>query len=258
MSIIVSHFQSAVDVPLTSPTTDPTIRIRRTDTQVLVVTDDSMTEQGDGNFSYDFTPDPALSYSIRVDGDPLGAGQVLAGSRYQFAALDAIAAENIEAHAITAAKIATDAITADKIAASAITSSEAPALANLDVAVSTREAESAASTRASTNQTEHDATQALIAAIGAGNELATFTVAAGGDDISIHSDATQADDYFNGMLVIVTSGTDVMARRIDDYTQTNGVFDLEEALPFTPGAGDTIVVLGIPVDPPLVVGSAVG
>jgi hypothetical protein len=39
-------------------------------------------------------------------------------------------------------------------------------LGRIDVAVSTREAESAAASRASTNQTEHDATQAAIANIG--------------------------------------------------------------------------------------------
>lgn len=53
-------------------------------------------------------------------------------------ATDAIGAAQIAANAITSAKIAADAIGASQIAAGAITSSEAPALANLDAAVSTR------------------------------------------------------------------------------------------------------------------------
>jgi len=46
----------------------PTIRIRRTDTQALVVTDAAMTEQGDGAYSYEFAPVDGLDYSIRADG----------------------------------------------------------------------------------------------------------------------------------------------------------------------------------------------
>lgn len=50
----------------------------------------------------------------------------------------AVTAASIASNAITSAKIATDAIGGAQIAAGAITSSEAPALANLDAAVSSR------------------------------------------------------------------------------------------------------------------------
>jgi hypothetical protein len=69
-------------VPVTTPATAPTIRIRRQDTQALVVTDASMTEQGDGIFTYDFAESATLEYVFRCDGDPIGAGQTTALERY--------------------------------------------------------------------------------------------------------------------------------------------------------------------------------
>lgn len=86
MSTIVACFTNN-GVPLTSPANAPTIRIRRTDTQALVVTDDAMTEQGDGCFSYDFTPTDGLDYSIRADGDPTASGQTTQAERYAFGSL---------------------------------------------------------------------------------------------------------------------------------------------------------------------------
>lgn len=87
MSTITAYWESAIDTPLVAPGDVPTIRIRRTDTQALVVTDDVMTEVGDGLFFYDFTNDEDLDYSIRADGDPSATGQVLTGSRYQTGSL---------------------------------------------------------------------------------------------------------------------------------------------------------------------------
>jgi len=78
----ITAFFTNNNVPLVAPGTLPTIRIRRIDTQALVVTDDSMTEIGDGNYSYDFTPDSTLEYTVRADGDPLANGQVKRGERY--------------------------------------------------------------------------------------------------------------------------------------------------------------------------------
>jgi len=82
MPKITAYFESAVDTPMTAPTTAPRIRIRREDTQVLVVTDASMTEIGDGLYRYDFAEDAALEYTFRCDGDPLAAGQTSTGGRY--------------------------------------------------------------------------------------------------------------------------------------------------------------------------------
>ena len=75
------------NVPLESPSNLPTIRIRRLDTGALVVTDDAMTEIGDGCYVYVFTESNLLEYSIRVDGDPTAADQVTSEERYQFGTL---------------------------------------------------------------------------------------------------------------------------------------------------------------------------
>ncbi len=64
-----------------------TIRIRRADTQALVVTDSAMTEQGDGAYSFVFAPVDGIDYSIRSDG-----GVTLADSdRYVFGSLSGTA-----------------------------------------------------------------------------------------------------------------------------------------------------------------------
>lgn len=86
MAEIIAHFTNQ-GVPLTSPANIPTIRIRRSDTGVLVVTDSAMTELGDGNFRFTFAPAAGLDYAIRADGDPTAAGQVTAQERYTFGSL---------------------------------------------------------------------------------------------------------------------------------------------------------------------------
>jgi len=78
----ISAFFTDDGVPLTSPPNAPTLRVRRQDTQALVVTDAAMAEQGDGVFTYDFAEDPTLEYVFRCDGDPLASGQVTAQERY--------------------------------------------------------------------------------------------------------------------------------------------------------------------------------
>ena len=85
---IVAHFTN-VGVPVTAPGDVPTIRIRRTDTGALVVTDAAMTELGDGGYVYEFTEAALLDYSIRADGDPTASGQTTAAERYAFGGLDA-------------------------------------------------------------------------------------------------------------------------------------------------------------------------
>ncbi len=82
MTTIRAHFSSAPDVPLVVPATVPTIRIRRTDTQALVVTDAAMTEQGEGNYTFEFEPIGGLEYAIRADGDPIAAAQTTVGGRF--------------------------------------------------------------------------------------------------------------------------------------------------------------------------------
>lgn len=95
MSEIVACF-TAAGVPLVAPTDVPTIRIRRIDTQALVITDLAMTEQGDGCFSFTFAPVATLEYSIRADGDPLVGGQLSPSERFAFGSLSGITVEEIE------------------------------------------------------------------------------------------------------------------------------------------------------------------
>jgi hypothetical protein len=123
MAEIVAHFTNQ-GVPLVAPGNAPTIRVRRTDTGALVVTDAAMTELGDGNFRYTFVPVATLEYSVRADGDPTAAGQTTAQERYQFGALSGITDERIEADI--------SAILTDTAAIEPLVST------NLDAAVSTR------------------------------------------------------------------------------------------------------------------------
>lgn len=86
MVVIVSNFTNS-GVPLVSPATAPTIRIRRLDTDALVVTDDAMTEVGDGSYRYSFTTAGLLEYSVRTNGDPIASGQTTLSERYQNAVI---------------------------------------------------------------------------------------------------------------------------------------------------------------------------
>lgn len=80
--MIITAFFSNNGTPLVTPTDLPTIRIRRLDTQALVVTDLNMTEAGDGVFLFDFTLDVLLDYSFRCDGDPTISGQTTISERF--------------------------------------------------------------------------------------------------------------------------------------------------------------------------------
>lgn len=78
----ISAFFTNNGTPIAAPGNVPTIRIRRQDTQALVVTDLAMTEMGDGLFAYDFAEDPTLEYTFRCDGDPTVVGQVTVQERF--------------------------------------------------------------------------------------------------------------------------------------------------------------------------------
>jgi hypothetical protein len=90
MITIVAHFESSIDTPMVGPAEVPTIRIRRTDTGALVVTNDDMTEIGDGNYAYEFRGTPGLEYTVRADGDPTVARQTVDGGRYAYGAASGI------------------------------------------------------------------------------------------------------------------------------------------------------------------------
>lgn len=92
--VLITAFFTNLGAPLTSPSTAPTIRIRRLDTNALVITDASMSEVGGGFYKYEFTSaDELLDYSVRADGDPSAAGQVTASERYRSGTLGGLGAD---------------------------------------------------------------------------------------------------------------------------------------------------------------------
>ena len=84
MSVIISAFFTNAGTPATG--LSPTIRIRRLDTDALVVTDAAMVEVGDGFYDYDFTStfSDLLDYAIRADGTATLSG----ADRYKAGGLD--------------------------------------------------------------------------------------------------------------------------------------------------------------------------
>ena len=103
MTTIVTAF---TDAGMPAEGLSPTIRIRRTDTQALVVTDAAMTEQGDGLYSYDFAQSPALKYAIRAD----GGNTLTAGERYVFGSIGPIEDDDLATSAVNKVR---DSILAD-------------------------------------------------------------------------------------------------------------------------------------------------
>ena len=74
--VFTAYWESAAGTPMTSPATAPTIRVRRLDSNALVVTDLDMTEVGDGLFKYVYTDAVnSIEYAALADGDPGDAGQ---------------------------------------------------------------------------------------------------------------------------------------------------------------------------------------
>lgn len=81
--VFTAYWESSPGVPLTTPANAPTIRIRRLDTDALVVTDVAMTEVGDGLFKYEHAAAVnSIEYAGRADGDPTAAGQVPGNKRF--------------------------------------------------------------------------------------------------------------------------------------------------------------------------------
>lgn len=68
--------------------------------------------------------------------------------------------------------------------------------------------------------------------------------ATGGDATTIETNATKPDDFYNTLTLVIRNAAGNVARRIKDYSQTDGTFIVPE-LPFTPAPGDDVVVLGI-------------
>lgn len=79
-----AYWETAAGVPAVGLANVPTIRIRRLDTDALVITDVAMTEVGDGQYKFQFTPPvDGIEYVARADGDPTAVAQVPASIRFQ-------------------------------------------------------------------------------------------------------------------------------------------------------------------------------
>lgn len=74
--------------------------------------------------------------------------------------------------------------------------------------------------------------------------MAVLTASGGGVD-GVETNATQVDGFYDGLTVVVRNAAGNVARVIDSYEQTNGVFYFTEDLTFVPAAGDEVIVLGI-------------
>lgn len=74
--------------------------------------------------------------------------------------------------------------------------------------------------------------------------MGVFT-ASGGTADAVTTDATKADGFYDGLTVVVRNADGNVSRRIASYSQTDGTFSFDDGLPFTPAAGDEVIVLGV-------------
>lgn len=72
---------------------------------------------------------------------------------------------------------------------------------------------------------------------------ADLIVGSGSTTTEVRTDATQADNFYDNMMLVVVNSAGTIARTIDSYSNTNGAFTLVNALPFTPSSGDRAVVI---------------
>jgi len=69
--------------------------------------------------------------------------------------------------------------------------------------------------------------------------------ATGGTADTVETNATQADGFYDDLTAVVRNASGNVSRRIDSYANANGTFTFEDDLPFTPVAGDEVIVLGV-------------
>ena len=72
---------------------------------------------------------------------------------------------------------------------------------------------------------------------------ATLVVAVGSTSTVVRTDATQADNFHDGLTLVVINTTGTVSRNIQSYSNTNGAFTLDMALPFTPATSDRAMVV---------------
>jgi len=73
---------------------------------------------------------------------------------------------------------------------------------------------------------------------------ADLTIASGSTTTQIRTGATQVDGFYDGLICVIMNAAGIVARTITSYENSNGAFNLDIALPFTPGIGNRFVVLG--------------
>ena len=76
-----------------------------------------------------------------------------------------------------------------------------------------------------------------------GSIAADILAIAGGSTTEVRTDATEADDFYNEMQLVVLNAAGAVSRRVTDYANTNGAFTVDPALPFTPALNDRVIVL---------------
>jgi len=93
---------------------------------------------------------------------------------------------------------------------------------------------------------------------GAANILGDFTIGAGATASVIPTDATQADNFFDGQLALITTvGGELVSRSVRIYSNAGGTFTLSPALPIVPSSGDNLKVIAWSPEDPVVVGGGV-
>ena len=83
-----------------------------------------------------------------------------------------------------------------------------------------------------------------FAAIAASIIAADLLATTGSTTTIVKTGATQADSFYDGLIVVVSNIAGTVARKINSYSQTDGAFTLDTALPFVPSVGDRFIVLG--------------
>lgn len=78
------------------------------------------------------------------------------------------------------------------------------------------------------------------------NVLRSLVVAAGSTSTVVKTDATEADDFWNGHPLTIANASGSVTRLILSYSNTEGAFTVAEAYPFTPAASDVATITPTP------------
>lgn len=73
---------------------------------------------------------------------------------------------------------------------------------------------------------------------------ADLVVATGSTSTVVRTNATQITGFYDGLIIVAINSAGSVARSVLGYSNTNGAFTLDSALPFTPSSGDRFIVLG--------------